>query len=52
MSTMDVYAIIKLSNKTYETSLKSRMDKASEVPFNETFLFVINKTNVNIGRVI
>lgn len=51
MSSMDIYSVIKLSNKTYETSIKTRINKGSEVLFNETFLFIINKSKI-IGRVI
>lgn len=52
MSNIDLYTVIKLGTKTYESTLKTGVDRESDILFNESFLFIINKSKVTMGRVL
>ncbi len=52
MSKIDMYIVTKLGSKTYESSLKTGVDRESDIIFNESFLFIINKSRVTMGRVL
>lgn len=52
MSNIDLYTVIKLATKSYESSLKTGVGRENDIIFNESFLFIINKSKVTMGRVL